>query len=246
MPVHKGKDVSVGLGFIVTMLITRTLGPAQFGLFSLSLAVMTIASQFSDFGISTGLVRFASLYLKKDKLKADLIFKVSLKAKLLISILVFLIGLLASPLLALHVFKKPELVVPLRLVVIGAFGISLVSYITTTLRARQSFKKFKFVNAIIPIGKLALISLLFLTLKLNLLNALTTVIILPFIAFLIGSLIIPKDFLKAKGDEKESLKKLFHFSKWILISIFCAAFFNRLDVLMLGYFKRNEIVGYYL
>jgi len=240
-----GNILGAGLGFIATILIVRTLGPAQFGLFSVALAVMGIATQFSDFGIGTGLVRFASLYLHQDKLKADLMFKVSLKLKLIISVLVFLIGFFASESLAVHVFGKPELIFPLKLAFIGAFGASLVAYISATLQARQSFAKFAFVNLINPLGKLTLIGLLFLTYKLNLLSALTTVIILPFIAFLIGSLIIPRDFLRAKGDENKALHELFHFSKWILVSTFCVMIFNRLDVLMLGYFKSTEEVGYY-
>ena len=73
-----GNILSAGLGFIATILITRTLGPAQFGLFSVALAVMGIASQFSDFGVGTGMVRFASLYLKNDNQKANLMFLKSL------------------------------------------------------------------------------------------------------------------------------------------------------------------------
>ncbi|MEW6698732.1 MAG: oligosaccharide flippase family protein, partial [Bacillota bacterium] len=240
-----GNFLGASIGFIATILITKTLGPAQFGLFSVALAVMDIASQFSDFGIGTGLVRFTCLYLNKDNQKANLMLKVSLKLKLIIATLVFLIGFFTSESLAVHVFGKPELIFPLKLAFIGAFGASLVGYISATLQARQSFTKFTFVNLINPIGKFALIGLLFLTYKLNLLSALTTVIILPFIAFLIGSLIIPKDFLRAKGDENEAFHELFHFSKWILVSTFCVMIFQRLDVLMLTYFKTAEVVGYY-
>ena len=49
-----GNIFSAGLGFIATVLITRTLGPADFGVFCLALTVMSIATQFSDFGIGTG------------------------------------------------------------------------------------------------------------------------------------------------------------------------------------------------
>ena len=240
-----GNILGAGLGSIATILITRTLGPAQFGLFSVALAVMMIASQFSDFGIGTGLVRFASSYLKDDNQKANLMFKVSLKLKLIIATLVFLIGFFASESLAVHVFGKPELIFLLKLAFIGAFGASLVAYITATLQARQSFKKFTLVNIINHLGKLTLIGLLFLTYRLNLLSALTTVIILPFIAFLIGSLIIPKDFLRAKGNEKEAFHELFRFTKWILVSTFCVMIFDRLDILMLSYFKTADIVGQY-
>jgi len=240
-----GNIFSAGLGFIATVLITRTLGPAEFGLFSIALTVMSIASQFSDFGIGTGLVRFASLYLKNDKLKADLMFKVSLKIRLIVGILIFLVGFFASETLAVQVFRKPELIFPLKLAFIGTVGISLVGYITTTLQARQSFAKFAFINIIQSLMKVTVIGFLFYAYKLELFNALITVIILPFIAFLIGSLIIPRDFLKAKGDEKESFWELYHFSKWIFVSVFCFMIFDSLGVLMLGYFKTTDVVGHY-
>lgn len=240
-----GNFLGAGLGFIATILITRTLGPAEFGLFSVALAVMGIASQISDFGISTGLTRFVSLYLKADIQKANLMLKVSLKFKLIITTIVFIIGFFASESLAIHVFGKPELKPILELAFTGAFGTSLVGYISTTLQARQSFAKFTYINLINPFIKITIIVLLYLTYNLNLLSALTTVIIIPFIAFLIGSLIIPRDFLETKGDEKEVLNELYHFSKWILVSVFCVMIFNRLDVIMLTYFKTIEVVGYY-
>ncbi len=243
--VLSGNIFSASLGFLATILITRTLGPVQFGLFSVALAVMGIASQFSDFGIGTGLVRFASLYLKNDDQKANLIFKVSLKFKLIITTLVILTGLFISKFLAIHIFGNPDLIFPLKLAFIGAFGLSLIGYISTTLQARQSFKKFTLVNLITPLGKFTLIGLLFLTYKLNLFSAITTIAILPFIAFLVGSLIIPRDFLRAKGDENEAFRGLFRFSKWILVSLLCVMIFNRLDILMLVYFKTVEVVGYY-
>ena len=91
-----GNFLSAGLGFSSTILITRTLGPSEFGLFSIALAVMGLASQISDFGISTGLVRFVSLYLKADSQKANLMLKVSLKLEIIIGLIIFLIGFFSN------------------------------------------------------------------------------------------------------------------------------------------------------
>jgi O-antigen/teichoic acid export membrane protein len=234
-----------GLGFLATILVTRTLGPAQFGIFSLALAVMGIATQISDLGISTGLVRFASLYLKTDLQKANLMFKVSLKLKLIISMIVFIIGFLSSEALAIYIFENPQLIFPFKLAFIGALGSSLAGYISITLQSRQSFVKFTYINLISPFMRLIITVLLYLTYNLNLSSALITVITLPFMAFLIGSLIIPRDFLKTEGNEKEVLHQLYHFSKWILVSVFCVMIFQQLDVLMLGSLKSAEEVGYY-
>ena len=240
-----GNVLALGLGFLAIILITRTLRPLQFGLFSVAMAAMGIASQFSEIGVGTTLIRFVSLFLRKDELKANLILKVGLKFNLIIAAITFLIGFLLSKLLAVNLFNNPNLIFPFKLAFIGAFGTSLVGYILASFQARQSFKNYIFIKIIPSLGKFVLIGLLFLTLKLNFSNALITVIILPFIALLIGSLIMPKNFLRAKGNEKEIFKEMFRFSKWIMVSIFCSMIFTRLDVLMLEYFKTSEIVGYY-
>lgn len=243
--VLSGNIFGAGLGFLASVLITRTLGPAQFGIFSIAMTVMMIAAQFSDFGIGVSLVRFFSLFHKKDELRSNLVLKVALKFELIVAALIFLIGFFSSEFLASYVFKQPILSFPLRLAFIGAFGMAMAAFLSAVLQAKQSFKQFALVNLVIPAGKFVLIGLLFLIYKLNLLSALTATIILPFIAFIINFLIIPKGFLKAKGDEKGSFKELFRFSKWILISVFCCMMIDRLNVLMLGYFKTPEEVGHY-
>lgn len=243
--VLSGNIFGAGLGFLASVLITRTLGPTQFGIFSIAMTVMMIAAQFSDFGIGVSLVRFFSLFHKKDESRSNLVLKVALKFELIVAALIFLIGFFSSEFLAIYVFKQPILSFPLRLAFIGAFGMAISAFFSAILQAKQSFKQFALVNLIIPAGKCVLVGILFLIYRLNLLSALTATIILPFIAFIINFLIIPKGFLKAKGDENGSFKELFRFSKWILISVFCCMMIDRLNVLMLGYFKTPEEVGHY-
>lgn len=240
-----GNGLGAGLGFAASVLIARGLGPEQFGLFSIALVVMAIAYQFSDFGIGTSLVRFFSSHLQHDKARADLTLKISLKMRLFVTAVVFVIGFLSAESLSNNVFGKPELVFLLKLAFVGALGTSLVGYVLSTLQARQSFIKFTLVNLLTPFAKLALIGILFLTHKLNLLSAFTTVVTIPFMVLIIGSLVIPKDFLRARGNEREAVKELFHYSKWIMVSIVFVTLFGRLDVLMLAYFKDASTVGIY-
>jgi len=223
------------------------LGPSQYGLFSTTLAVMMLVYQFSNFGVNTSLVRFASPYLQKDKLRAHLLFKVSLKFKLIAGILVFITGFLLSELLAIRVFDKVSLITPLKLAFIGVFGTLLLDYILVTLQAWQLFNRYAFIRIIDNFGKASLIGLLLLfQKKLTLFGAFTSFIAIPFIASLIGFFFfIPKDFLQVKGNEKECFKELFRFSKWILISSLVRMLFLRLDVLMLSYLKDEQVVGFY-
>jgi len=244
--VFLGNALGSAFRLIAIVIITRMLGPSQFGLFSIALAIMIVVSEFSDFGVNIGLVRFASLYLQKDKLRAHLLFKVSLKFKLMAGILVSLTGFLLSELLAIHVFDKVGLITPLKLAFIGVFGTLLFNYILVTLQAQELFNRFTFTNIIDNFGKFSLIGLLLLFQRLNFFCAFASFVAIPLIASLIGFfLFVPRDFLWAKGNEKECFKELFRFSKWILISSFALMFFRRLDVLMLTYFKDEQAVGFY-
>lgn len=244
--VFLGNALGSAFRLVAIVIITRMLGPSQFGLFSIALAIMIVVPEFSDFGVNIGLVRFASLYLQKDKLKAYLLFKVSLKLKLIAGILVLLTGLLLSELLAVRVFNKVGLITPLKLAFIGAFGTLLVNYILVMFQAQELFNKYSFTNIIDNFGKFSLIALLLLFQKLNLFSAFSSFVTIPFIVFLIGFFFfIPKDFLWVKGNEKECFRELFRFSKWILISSLTLMFIRRLDILMLSYFKDEQVVGFY-
>ncbi len=53
LKVLSGNVAAQGLGFLTIVLISRDLGPSQYGIFSLLLAIFTISVQISDFGIST-------------------------------------------------------------------------------------------------------------------------------------------------------------------------------------------------
>jgi O-antigen/teichoic acid export membrane protein len=238
-------SISALFAFIAIVIMSRTLGAAGFGLFSIFFAVMTIATQLSDFGLSTSLVRFAAKHLGRDNVKADLVFKVAWQFQLVVSLLISAVGLLISPLLARHIFSNDILLWPLRLAFIGSFGASLTLYIISTLTARQAFNRFAIVKLIVPFGKMSIIALLCLIYRLNLLSSVATYAILPFIAFIIGAALIPKNFLKVEGDVKTVFFELYHFNKWIVLSVLSVILFSKLDILMLGYFKSPEIVGRY-
>lgn len=58
LKVLSGNIVAQGLGFLTIIIISRDLGPEQYGIFSLLLAIFTVATQVSDFGVSTSYVKY--------------------------------------------------------------------------------------------------------------------------------------------------------------------------------------------
>lgn len=58
MQVLTGNVLAQGCAFLATVLVSRDLGPAQYGEFALIVAIFTFWTQMADFGTSTSYVRF--------------------------------------------------------------------------------------------------------------------------------------------------------------------------------------------
>lgn len=245
--VFSGNLLTATLGFLSIVIITRVLGPYDFGLFSVALAVMTMVVGLADLGIGTGLVRFASLYLEKDRGKADVLFKVVFNLELLISGLILVLGLIFARPLAILISGKSELVFPLRLAFLGAAALSMGSYIVAVLQAWQSFIKLSLYSVITNVVKVSLIVTLLFLHYFHLISVMTVYAVVPFIGITLGMTLIPKDFFRKKHqiNAKSIFLELFHFSKWVMISYLANTVISRIDVLILSRYKGAEAVGIY-
>jgi O-antigen/teichoic acid export membrane protein len=243
--VNTSNVLNLFLIFILSVIIARKLGPADYGIFVAAFSVMTLVSQLSNFSVA-GLVRHYALYSEKgEKNLTDLILKVAFEMKLIASILFLIVGLIVAEEMALVIFKKESLITPLKLAFIGSFGASMLIFVLATLQAREAFKAYSFVNILTNASKFLFIGLLFYAQKINLFNAFTVYVTVPFIGLLVGSAFIPKDFLKSRGNRKEIALKLFHFSKWIMIARYSAVFLNEAIILILTYYLISEKVAYF-
>lgn len=232
-------------GSLATIILARNLGIANFGIYSLFLSIIMLMGSLSDFGIDTSFVRFSSLYLQKDKEKASAILGISLKIKIFVSVLISFIGIIFSKHIANGLFSKPELSSPLTVAFFCLVGIALLGFVQNNLRAMELFKKYSFLNSFHSVVSLVFVCIVWITGNLNLTSAMVIIFIMPFISSLMGLLIGPKDFLNKEAKPAVSLKKLFHFGKWIWLRTICGLIFIRLDIIMLSYFKSMSEVSFY-
>ena len=136
------------LGVLFYVALERYLGPAGFGLLTVSITTLVLIADIADIGINTGLIRFVPANLIVDKQKAHQFLKLSLEIKLITWFLSFMIIFFLSPFLATEVFHKSELVLPLKLVAFGVGGALLFSFATSTLQAYQKYFFWSLVNII--------------------------------------------------------------------------------------------------
>lgn len=240
-----GTLINGGLGALFYILLARFLGPVNFGLLTVSIAVLTLISDIVDFGTNTGIVKHVPLRLKENKTQALKFLKLSLEFKILIWILVLAIGLVISPAIADNIFNKPELTVPLRLVMFGVGGALLLSFATSSLQAYQKYFIWSTVNILTNFLRLFFIIVLFSFGGLNLFNSLVIYIILPFFGFSLALLFLPIREIAGVKQEFSVARQLFKYNFWVGIFTIISALSARLDTFLGARLLSSFDVGIY-
>ncbi len=240
-----GRFVASALGLLIGLLVARKLGAADFGVFSIAMAVFEIAVVFTEIGIGISLVRFVPMYSIKDKGLADYYLKVGFWCLLGSAFLVAGLGLILSPTIAVQIYHKPQLVNPIRLAFIAVIGGILWSYLLSSLHAREFFSRYSAFSVIVGVIKLGVIGILVYLAAMTVNNVLIAYILIPVVGFILGIIFTPTPLFKAKGKFKQTARSLFNFSKWIFLIDFFLMLSGRIDLLILGYFVKDEVLGHY-
>lgn len=240
-----GTFINGFLGALFYILLARFLGPASFGLMIISVTSLTLIADIVDFGTNTGLIRYVPKSLIEDENKALKFLKLSLEFKIFIWIIVFIAGFFISPIVATEIFKKPELTVPLRLVMIGVGGALLFSFATSSLQAFQKYFTWSIVNIVTNLLRLLFIVTLFYIGKLNLLNSLLTFILLPFFGFTLALTFLPSKKIFKEKNEFSVARKLFGYNAGVGIFTIIAAISSRLDTFLVARLLSSYEVGIY-
>jgi len=223
-----GTAINGLLGLFFYAVLGRFLGPLSYGIFSVSVDSMTLLKDIGTTGIDTGIVRFVGKYAPLDRQKALKFLKLSLELKIGIWILIFILGWLSMPFIALTILGKPELLFPLRL---SLFGVGTGLLFSLSTYAVQSFQKFwvwSGLNILSNLGRLITIFVLVALGMLTVNSSLLNYMIWPLIGFFISLLFLP-NFFKVK-NEFEVGREFLNYNKWIALFTLIAAVSSRLDI----------------
>ena len=242
-----GNTGTAALGFLSTLIIIRSLSPIEFGSYAIASAVMLIASQLTDLGLNTAYVRFAAGYIKENPEKADRLTRITLEVKVALGIIVFVTGLLLSPIMAHYVWNDDSLTVGLRLAFLGSFGNTLWNYLQAVLQAHQHFGRYSVISITNNLIKFISIIILFYLGMISVESSLAVMAAVPFFGFFIDRFVIPRNTNNSSkiNDRKELIAELVGFGKWVTLATIATMIISRLDVLMLGIMSTNEEVAYY-
>ena len=238
-----GTIVTGVLGMVFYIFIARSLGPTSFGSFSVAISVMTIIASFGDVGTNTGLVKFVGKYYRNDDEKAKKFLKLGLEIKILVWILVLAIGFPLTSWVGGSLFGKPELVVPLRIALVGVGGGLLYSYSAHAVQAVQKFFIWSTVGVSMNVLRLFTMFVLIYLGRLNLYTGIWLYFTFLLVGFLVGLVFLPK-FLFVKW-EKKILWEFLKFNKWVAVFTVVSALTARLDMLITARLLPMEEVGIY-
>ncbi|MDO8619133.1 MAG: oligosaccharide flippase family protein [Candidatus Daviesbacteria bacterium] len=231
------------LGISFYIILARNLGPSSFGIFALAVISLTLISDITNLGTDTGLIRFVGKYFSKESGIALKFLKLGLEVKIFSWLVILMFGLLLTPFVAESIFLKSELIIPLRLSLIGAGGALLFSFSTSAVQAYQKFLTWSWLTVGTNGLRLAVLFCMILVGSLNLYTGLWIYIAIPFLGFLISLLILPK-FLFVK-NELTVASEFFHYNKWVALFIIVAAISSRLDTYLVARFLPTSSIGIY-
>jgi len=241
--VLSGNIVAKGIGFLIIIIISRDLGPEQYGVFSLLLAIFVISIQISDFGISTSYVK----YLSENLSKANEIFFTVIVSKIILSLIsIFSLFLLSSH-ISIFFFDSNVYTKLIKFISIAILFHSIYGVIIANYEAKQNFKQYAFLDIfhnLLKIITAVLISLFFIH------EEHLIYFMYGYSYSIVGILLI----LLIKNYKKISITNKFNFSHfieiyklgfWIFLSALATMVITRLDIIMLQKMSTSEEVGYY-
>jgi len=237
--------------FVVRLFIARYGLQTNYGIFSLAMAVLSLASILAGLGLVRGTTwQIAYFRGKEDTAKVRTTIFTSLQLSSIASIVLSLILFFLADTIALNIFHAPELTLPLKIFAIAIPFLTLTQVLVAVHRGFDRIEP-------MLVFQYLMINVLFLAFL-----SIAIVIELPFVAVFyayLASLVItfvasaiytarrlPQQTNPASmGNTHQITKELLLFSLPLLSVSILQMATSWVDTFVLGYFKTPEIVGLY-
>lgn len=236
------------LGYLIRMVIARTLGAGNFGLISIAISVVEISATLALFGLPTALNRYIPFYAsQRDLGKVRGTIRSSFGISIPISLVVAAVLFLTSNILSTVVFKKPNLqpILNMFIIIVPLYSLMMISSAIFT-----GFKRMDLIVYTQQLIRYLLILGIFVVLFLFGfgINAAKFAYPVGYFFTAVFAMFVTQRLFSVVGKNLESTtnyRELLTFS-WPLILVSLIWFIiDRVATLMLGYFKSEELVGIY-
>ncbi len=238
-----GTFISGTVGALTYICLARILGPLDYGVFSVSVATAAMLFSISNVGTDTGITRFVGKYINKDRDKALEFLKLGIKVKLVAWILVMIVGWVIMPVVSEVLLKKPNLLIPLRISLLGVGSSLLFSFSTASIQAIQRFFIWSALMVSMNALRFIIIGILFFLGFLGLYSGIWTFVLVPFLGFFMGLAFLPNFWQKKETGEVR--REFFHYNKWVALFTLVTAISSRLDTFLTARYLSLADVGVY-
>jgi O-antigen/teichoic acid export membrane protein len=245
-----GTVISLILGFVCNIIIIRNTSPSDYGIYSLATVIVYILVMIATLGLGDGTTRcIAYIRGKGDNYKIQDIVISTLQIGIISSLAITILSILMSSTISVYIFKKEDLLLPLRFLSLTVPFVVLIDLFNAVFRGFNRAEPgmiFLVARYVVFTSILTICILIGFSFQ-NLLLAYFLSVFLTFVAFLLfalkGTLIAIRklNFLCLNGVSCEILQ----ISVPILAVNMLITFFSWTNVLMIGYFKSSEEVGVY-
>lgn len=236
-----GAGINALLGFIFTIIVARSLGPADFGTFSVISSLILIFISFSDLGTISSANRFLPTATEENKEKIiKIVYLVNFAVASLLTVFLFLI---ASPLSEIF-FKTNNFSSIIALSSPAVLGLCLWTVGFGILYAKKEFLKGVLVDTSAVIFKIIAVFFIILFYKLNLFSTLLAFTYTPFLTLFIALIFITPKFLKA-SISGQLVRQILSFSIWIFLAKIAIAGLGQIDNIMLVGLTDQTATGLY-
>jgi O-antigen/teichoic acid export membrane protein len=243
-----GMFVSKMLSYFYRIFVARYFGPADYGLFSLALALISFISSVAILGNKNGIIRFVSFYKSSGEMgKVKGTFFSSIRVTLTFSVLVAVLMVYLSPYLATVVFSKPELE-EILIILSLSIPFSTVFYVSiTTFIGMKRMDYEVFCEQITRNASKLILTVMFGLMGLGLVGITWAWFLALLIALGMSLFLIKTRFLGKMENVKTVYidRELMVYSIPLLFSSFMTSLMLWTDTLMLGLFMPAEEIGLY-
>lgn len=239
-----GNVITQAIAYFSTIIVSRELGPEKYGIFSLLVALFTIAIQLSEFGISTPYVKFASRVrstFEKNNLFATIAFIRFLIALLLSTIIYYF-----SKDLSVFILRTPLYQPEIKIVSYSLIITSLFKHVIAHLQALQNFLRYNLLNISSQLLKLFCTVIVALQhFSSNNLYYLFTINIFYILPALLLYAFANVNKFRALTFRFVQVKPIINMAFWVFLSSLAVLVMMQLDMFMLQKLSTTEEVGYY-
>lgn len=237
----------LGTRFCTTILITRTIGPEQYGIFALAITIITVIDALTLMGIEPTMIKFVAQYKAQNDIShVKGTICLGLGICLFSSLILVVGGLLSAELIANGVFHKSALTPVLRVMLLGVPFVSLTLIILSALQGAKLVKYKIFVQQVLmPTFRFVVVCVL-LWLGYRITGVVWSWVLTSIFGFIWASIFLAKRigslFHEYAIPEK---KKIFSFSLPLFFSQLLYQNINIVGIIIIGIFLPASKTGIY-